>query len=102
MLPDSRGAQAWAQGHVPGAEIPRRAATELDPAVPVVAYCWGPGCNGATRAGLALARLGFRVREMIGGFEYWAREGLPVATADGVSARPADPLTAPAGVSCGC
>jgi rhodanese-related sulfurtransferase len=107
VLVDSRSAEAWAQGHVPGAvpvpgrEIPARVA-ELDPAVPVVTYCWGPGCNGATRAALALAGLGFRVREMIGGFEYWAREGLPVETADGVSRTAVDPLTAPSPVSCGC
>ena len=109
VLLDSRGVDAWRQGHVPGAvhlpgrEIPARAATELDRTVPVVTYCWGPGCNGATRAALALALLGFRVREMLGGFEYWAREGLPVATADGVHRSAADPLTAPAsGLSCGC
>ena len=53
-------------------------ADELDRSVPAVAYCWGAGRNGATRAALALALLGFRVREMIGGFEYWAREGLPL------------------------
>jgi rhodanese-related sulfurtransferase len=99
VLLDSRGAEAWAQGHVPGAvhlpgrQVPDRAAGELDRAVPVVTYCWGPGCNGATRAALALADLGFRVREMIGGFEYWAREGLPVETADGVRRSPVDPLT---------
>src|SRR3954454_6079152 len=104
VLLDSRSAEAWAQGHVPGAvhlprrEIPARGATELAPAVPVVTYCWGPGCNGATRAALALAQLGFRVREMIGGFEYWAREGLPVETAAGRHTPVADPLT----VSCGC
>ena len=108
VLLDSRSAESWAQGHVPGAvhlpgrEVTARAAAELDPAVPVVAYCWSPGCNGATRAALALAGLGYRVREMIGGFEYWAREGLPVETAAGVSRPDVDPLTAPAGISCGC
>jgi rhodanese-related sulfurtransferase len=109
VLLDSRGAAAWEQGHVPGAvhlpgrEIEARAPTELDRSVPVVTYCWGPGCNGATRAALALARLGFRVREMIGGFEYWAREGLPVETADSVHHPVVDPLTAPtAAVSCDC
>ena len=108
VLLDSRSAAAWAQGHVPGAvhlpgrEIPARAADELDRSVPVVTYCWGPGCNGATRAALALALLGYRVREMIGGFEYWAREGLPVETADGVTRPDVDPLTAPRTVSCGC
>ena len=108
VLLDSRSAQAWAQGRVPGAvhlpgqEIPARAAAELDRSVPVVTYCWGPGCNGATRAALTLAQLGYRVREMLGGFEYWAREGLPVATADGVHRGVTDPLTAPAEISCGC
>jgi len=108
VLLDSRSTKAWGQGHVPGAlhvpgrEIAARAEAELDRSVPLVAYCWGPACNGATRAALALSLLGFRVREMIGGFEYWAREGLPVKTADGVHRPAVDPLTAPPGVSCGC
>jgi rhodanese-related sulfurtransferase len=116
VLVDSRGEAAWAQGHIPGArhlptaEISGRAPVELDPAVPVVTYCWGPGCNGATKAALELARLGYRVKEMIGGIEYWIREGLPVHTAAGEVRRPADPLTAPAGpltvpaesVACAC
>jgi rhodanese-related sulfurtransferase len=109
VLLDSRSAQSWAQGRVPGAvhlpgrEIPARSDAELDRSVPVVTYCWGPGCNGATRAALSLATLGYRVREMIGGFEYWAREGFPVETDDGVHRPMLDPLTAPAAaVSCGC
>ena len=103
VLVDTRNQAAWDAGHVPGAlhlpgrEIAERAPAELDRAVPVVTYCWGPGCNGATRAALALSLLGYRVREMLGGFEYWAREGLPVATPDGVRRSAVDPLTA-----CGC
>ncbi len=84
--------------HLPTAEIPARAADVLDPTRPVVTYCWGPGCNGATRAALALARLGYDVREMIGGIEYWIREGLPVETRDGMATAEPDPLTVP----CGC
>lgn len=64
----------------------------------MVTYCWGPGCNGATRAALTLARLGFEVREMIGGIEYWIREGLPVETATDTVTGPVDPLTSP----CAC
>ncbi|MDT0267220.1 rhodanese-like domain-containing protein [Streptomyces sp. DSM 44915] len=108
-LVDSRGAAGWRQGRIPGAlhlptaDIPARAAELLDPALPVVTYCWGPGCDGATRAALAFARLGYRVREMIGGIEYWIREGFPVADAAGVARRPADPLTAPRGAApCAC
>jgi rhodanese-related sulfurtransferase len=109
VLLDSRGPAAWAQGHIararhlPTAEIAARAQRELHPTVPVVTYCWGPGCNGATRAALALAELGFVVREMIGGLEYWIREGFPVQTAAGRVVRVADPLTAPvSAVSCEC
>jgi rhodanese-related sulfurtransferase len=100
-LVDTRGIAAWRQGHVPGAihlptaEIPARAAGLLDLGVPVVTYCWGPGCDGATKAALALARLGYQVKEMIGGIEYWIREGFPVQTATGPLTRPPDPLTAP-------
>lgn len=108
-LVDSRSAEAWAQGHIPGAvhlptaRIPLGAAALLDPAVPVVVHCWGPGCNGATRAALALAGLGYRVKEMLGGVEYWIREGYAYETATGGERRPADPLTAPVGAGdCGC
>jgi rhodanese-related sulfurtransferase len=104
VLIDSRSAASWATGRIPGAlhlptgEIPDRAAALLDPGVPVVTYCWGPGCNGATRAALALARLGYVVREMLGGIEYWTREGFPVETDAGLTYSDPDPLTVP----CGC
>ena len=104
VVVDSRSAAAWKQGHLPGAvhlptaEIDERAGALVDRAAVVVTYCWGPGCDGAVRAALAFARLGYRVKEMIGGYEYWVREGFPVRTADGLTTRPADPLTAP----CGC
>jgi rhodanese-related sulfurtransferase len=100
VLVDVRSRAAWDQGHVPDAlhrptaELPG----DLDPAVPVVVHCWGPGCNGATKAALALAGAGFAVQEMIGGFEYWSREGLPVAAGSGTGAAAPDPLT----VACGC
>ncbi|MDT0461882.1 rhodanese-like domain-containing protein [Streptomyces gibsoniae] len=99
---DSRSTQAWDQGHVPGAVhlptalVPERAGQLLDRSVPVVTYCWGPSCNGAARAALALAELGFQVKEMLGGFEYWVREGLAYDTGQG----PAGP--AAAADECGC
>lgn len=106
VLLDSRSAESWDQGHVPGAVhlptglIAERAERLLDRSVPVVTYCWGPGCNGATRAALALAELGYRVKEMLGGFEYWVREGLAYETSRGTGRGAADPLTAPVGAVC--
>lgn len=41
-------------------------------------YCWGPACNGATKAAAKLSTLGFRIKEMLGGIEYWRKEGGPV------------------------
>lgn len=97
-LVDVRDAAAWAQGrvqgavHIPHADLPSRAPKELDATVPVVVYCWSPGCNGGVRGALVLSSLGYDVKEMIGGFEYWAREGLPTVTDDGPLPRTFDPL----------
>ena len=106
---DSRGPQAWEQGHLPRAvRLPSSgiedwARQTIQPGQTVVTYCWGPACNGATKAALFFAKLGYPVKEMIGGYEYWVREGFPVQTADGVQQRPADELVAPRGaVSCNC
>ena len=110
VVVDSRGEEAWRQGHLPGAvhlptaEVPRLHAQRIPAgAAVVVTYCWGPGCNGATRAAHELARLGYPVKEMIGGYEYWVEEGFPVQTSAGLTTRPANPLTALAnGISCDC
>ena len=109
VVVDSRGLAAWRQGHLPGAvhlptaEVAGRARDVVPAGATVVTYCWGPGCNGATRAALEFARLGYPVREMLGGFEYWVREGLPVVTPDGVLRREVDELTAPrSAVVCDC
>ncbi|WP_203136082.1 rhodanese-like domain-containing protein [Microbacterium sp. JZ31] len=99
-LIDVRNQASFDQGHVPGARhIPRPELAarhgELAGLPNLIVYCWGPACNGATRAALELSRLGYPVKEMIGGFEYWAREGLAIESIDGRSRRPVDPLTAP-------
>ncbi len=41
----------------------------------MVTYCWHPGCNSSTKGALKLAALGFRVKELVGGLEYFIREG---------------------------
>jgi rhodanese-related sulfurtransferase len=99
VIVDVRSADAWAQGHIVGAvhmpyrDIARRAPQEFDVAVPVVVYCWSPGCNAGTKAAVEFAKLGYSVKEMIGGYEYWVREGQPTESADGPLPRTFDPLT---------
>lgn len=97
-LVDVRGQEAWDQGrirgaiHMPYREIAERAPEEIDPGLEVVVYCWSPGCNAGTKGALEFAKLGYRVREMIGGFEYWAREGQPTENGAGPLPRTFDPL----------
>lgn len=99
VLIDVRSRGAWHAGHLPGAislpvdQIDARAVAGLPSGRPAVTYCWGPGCNGSTRGAQRLARLGVPVKEMIGGYEYWVREGLPVERRDGAISGPLDPLT---------
>lgn len=103
VIVDVRSEKAWKQAHISGAvHLPRlsladRAAEVLpDRDANIVVYCWGPGCNGSTKAALQLAELGYtRVRELIGGLEYWTRQGFLVESSTGRRRRTPDPLTAP-------
>jgi rhodanese-related sulfurtransferase len=88
---------------MPTADIRDQAQRTIDPRAQVVTYCWGPGCNGATRAALEFAKLGYQVKEMLGGIEYWIREGLPLQTVNGVIRQAGDPLTVPVrAITCDC
>ncbi|ANF98338.1 rhodanese-like domain-containing protein [Paenibacillus bovis] len=81
ILLDVRDEQSYTECHIPGAiSLPGRRINEettadWDREQTIITYCWGPACNGATRAASTLARLGFSVKEMIGGMEYWRKEG---------------------------
>jgi len=98
VLVDVRSDEAWTQGRIPGAvhmpyrEIAERAPGEIDRTVPVVVYCWSPGCNAGTKGAAEFAAAGYAVREMIGGYEYWAREGQPLENDEGPLPRTFDPL----------
>jgi rhodanese-related sulfurtransferase len=81
VLLDVRGPKLFAEGHVPGAiNIPHRTMTaermtQYPKDTVFVVYCAGPHCNGATKGAIRLARLGYRVKEMIGGITGWRDEG---------------------------
>src|SRR5262249_13923988 len=85
VLLDVRSPSPFAAGRVPGAiNLPHGKITEralaLYPADALfVVYCNGTQCNGADRAALRIARLGRKVKKMIGGVEGWKDEGLSLA-----------------------
>ncbi|HEY4417050.1 MAG TPA: rhodanese-like domain-containing protein [Verrucomicrobiae bacterium] len=78
---DARSPQSFQAEHIRGAiNLPHRTMTpestqSLDRAALYVVYCDGIGCNASTKGALNLARLGFRVKELIGGLDWWKRDG---------------------------
>lgn len=92
VLIDVRSAQAYEECRIPGAihlwsaNVGEATTAHLDKDRLIVAYCWGPACNGATKAAARLSALGFRVKEMLGGIEYWRREGYEVEGTRGSAA----------------
>jgi len=81
VLLDVRSPADFAAGHVrgavnlPHARINERNLAEFPADTMFVVYCNGPHCNGADRGALRLARLGRKVKKMIGGIEGWKDEG---------------------------
>ncbi|MDL1900535.1 rhodanese-like domain-containing protein [Anaerolineae bacterium CFX9] len=86
---DVRSHADYLVAHVPGAislpyaQISEARLREFPDDTLFVVYCWGPGCNGATKAAVRLSALGYAVKEMLGGIEYWQREGYAIAQGSG-------------------
>ena len=80
---DARSRPAFAREHIPGAislphrEMSRETTAAIDRTRLVVTYCDGIGCNGSTKGALRMAELGFRTKELIGGLDWWKRDGHP-------------------------
>lgn len=94
---DARATSAFAAEHIPGAvNIPHRTMTSestahLDRDALVITYCDGIGCNASTKGALAMARLGFTVKELLGGMDWWKRDGYATSINSAID-----------GADCGC
>jgi rhodanese-related sulfurtransferase len=81
IVVDARSPEVYALEHIPSAmNLPHRALSEgstahLDKSVLYVTYCDGIGCNASTKGALKMARLGFQVKELLGGLDWWKRDG---------------------------
>lgn len=96
---DARSLESFRVEHIPNAiNLPHREMNEestggLDRSVLYVTYCDGIGCNASTKGALNLSKLGFKVKELIGGLEWWKRDGYQT---DGNMANSGKPIL------CGC
>lgn len=100
---DARKPEFYTRGHVPGAynmphrEITAESTAWLPKDAVLVTYCDGIGCNASTKAAIKLSALGFRVKEMIGGFDWWLRDGNPAARGEERGS-----VAAGAAIACSC
>ncbi len=88
---DTRGNEAYAQGHVKGALLlpadqKEERFPEVQPLLPeestLILYCYGPECEMAEEVGRFLAQLGYRhMMIMSAGFPEWKKAGYPVGEA---------------------
>ena len=98
LILDARSRETYARGHIPGAiNLPHREITaeslkNLSRDKVIVTYCDGIGCNASTKAALKLAGFGFHVKELIGGLDWWIRDGYAVS----------DKAEGGNGPACGC
>ena len=96
---DARSKEAYEVEHIPGAiSIPHRTMSEettntLDKNKVYVTYCDGIGCNASTKGAVNMARLGFNVKELLGGLDWWIRDGYSTDGAKGKQR---------ANIVCGC
>jgi rhodanese-related sulfurtransferase len=97
VLLDTRRRESWEHGHIAGAtHLPK---TEIDARLgdlprdrTLIVYGWGPGCNGATGTARILLAAGLDVRELLGGYEYWVRNGFPTEAGGVITRATPDPL----------
>jgi rhodanese-related sulfurtransferase len=87
---DARSSDAYALSHIPNSiNIPHKTMNEettkeLDKSHLYITYCDGIGCNASTKGALNMAKLGFNVKELIGGLDWWIRDGYAL---EGINSR---------------
>ncbi len=81
MVIDARSSEAYTIEHIPNSiNIPHKimdinSTKKLDKLYLYVTYCDGIGCNASTKGALNMAKLGFEVKELLGGLDWWKRDG---------------------------
>lgn len=93
VVVDARSQDAYKTEHIPSSvNIPHSTMSglttgHLDKTKTYVTYCDGIGCNASTKGALKLAKLGFTVKELLGGLDWWKRDGYATDGSQGCSGK---------------
>ncbi len=99
IVVDARSAGAYDIEHIPGAiSLPHREMNlenthDLKKNILYIVYCDGIGCNASTKGAINMLKLGFSVKELMGGLDWWKKDGYET---DGSGA------TSGNGIDCAC
>lgn len=83
---DARSKEAFDRNHIIGAvnlphkEMNLATTGSFEKDALYVTYCDGIGCNASTKGALNMSKLGFRVKELMGGIDWWIRDDYPTNT----------------------
>lgn len=98
VLVDARSEESYLHEHIPGAISKPHKAMSLDTTQDLpkdkllVVYCDGIGCNASTKGAAKLVSLGFKTKELIGGIDWWKRDGYPTSRGEAAGSL----------IECGC
>ena len=96
---DTRSREAFEIEHIPTAlnfphwTMSEETTSNLDKSKTFVTYCDGIGCNASTKGALNLVQLGFNVKELLGGLDWWKRDGYATTGKNGTGGK---------SIVCGC
>ena len=99
VIIDTRSKEAFERERLPGAihlphrDMNKKTTADFAKNILHVCYCDGIGCNASTKGALNMAKLGFKVKELIGGLDWWKRDGYETLGLQGNSEKD---------INCGC
>lgn len=84
IIIDARSKEAYEYSHIknsinlPHKNMNNQSTHNLDKSFLYITYCDGIGCNASTKAALKMTELGFQVKELIGGIDWYIRDGYEI------------------------
>ena len=99
VIIDVRNKEAYDRSHIPSSinlyhqDMNENSTKDFNKNTLYITYCDGIGCNGSTKGALNMSKLGFKVKELMGGHDWGLRDGYETKGKEGQKA---------SSISCAC